>query len=153
MAFEGIILIDDPLKVRRPKDHGGSESVEPSTQYSCSRRCQHRCPWFARSTSTFPDKVEGFKLSETLQKFDHLLLIRVRRQRSNEKISDQSRGSLVKPSSHSTDQVTRSVEIRFPQIRRPRCHRCRDSGCWSSARNNDTPQILLLWESIEMTIL
>ena len=31
MAFDGIIFINGPLKIRRPKDYGGAESVGPST--------------------------------------------------------------------------------------------------------------------------
>jgi len=31
MAFDGIIFINGPLKIRRPKDYGGSESIGPST--------------------------------------------------------------------------------------------------------------------------
>lgn len=31
MAFDGIIFINGPLKIRRPKDYGGIESVGPST--------------------------------------------------------------------------------------------------------------------------
>ena len=31
MAFDGIIFINGPLKIRRPKDYGGPESVGPST--------------------------------------------------------------------------------------------------------------------------
>lgn len=31
MAFDGIIFINGPLKIRRPKDYGGPESIGPST--------------------------------------------------------------------------------------------------------------------------
>jgi len=47
--------------------------------------------YLARSASTFSDKVEGFKLSEALQKFHHLLFIQVCRQGSDENFVDRIR--------------------------------------------------------------
>ena len=56
-----------------------------------SKKSRSVSSYLTRTTSTFSDKVEGFKLPEALQEFHYLLFIQVRRQGSNEDLVDRVR--------------------------------------------------------------
>ena len=120
MAFGGIILIDDPLKIRRPKDHGGSESVGSSTHVPGVVSTD--VPGLINKifVRALPAYLNEEQVIELLKSFGELKVFNLVREGGGG--PSKVRGSLAKPSSCSTDQVTRSVEICFPRIRRPRCH-------------------------------
>ena len=125
MAFDGIIFINGPLKIRRPKDYGGTESVGPSTHVPGVVSTNVPDSINKIFVGALPAYLNEEQVMELLKSFGELKAFNLVREGGSG--PSKVGGSLVEPSSRSTDQVTRSAGIRFPRIRRPRCYRCRHS--------------------------
>ena len=127
MAFDGIIFINGPLKIRRPKDYGGSEAIGPSTHVPGVVSTNVPDSINKIFVGALPAYLNEEQVMELLKSFGELKAFNLVREGGSG--PSKVRLDCELPSRCPTDStlMVSFVGIRLPRIRRPRCHRCRHS--------------------------
>jgi len=126
MAFDGIIFINGPLKIRRPKDYGGSEAMGPSTHVPGVVSTNVPDSINKIFVGALPAYLNEEQVMELLKSFGELKAFNLVREGG----SGPSKVGLnheMLPNCSTGLLMPLSAGICVPRIRRPRCHRCRHS--------------------------
>ena len=123
MAFDGIIFINGPLKIRRPKDYGGPESVGPSTHVPGVVSTNVPDSINKIFVGALPAYLNEEQVMELLKSFGELKAFNLVREGGSgpSKVRDKVVYCRV------VRLTVLPVGIRLPRIRRSRCHRRRHS--------------------------
>ena len=123
MAFDGIIFINGPLKIRRPKDYGGPESVGPSTHVPGVVSTNVPDSINKIFVGALPAYLNEEQVMELLKSFGELKAFNLVREGGSgpSKVRDKAVYYRV------VRLTIPPVGIRLPRIRRSRCHRRRHS--------------------------
>lgn len=123
MAFDGIIFINGPLKIRRPKDYGGSEAIGPSTHVPGVVSTNVPDSINKIFVGALPAYLNEEQVMELLKSFGELKAFNLVREGGSGPSKVRLNHEIL--SSRPTDlMMVLSVGIRLPRIRRPRCYRC-----------------------------
>ena len=117
MAFDGIIFINGPLKIRRPKDYGGPESVGPSTHVPGVVSTNVPDSINKIFVGALPAYLNEEQVMELLKSFGELKAFNLVREGGSgpSKVRHETAG-------FPAGLITIPIGFRLPRIRRPRCH-------------------------------